>query len=610
LKATSNEATLAQREGKPQTFSRLREALLYVFILASSFAIYTSNAQTLSSYDSAPNSVLAFNLIQNHRLDLDLFRGSYFTALGGQYAFNEAPNGHLTSAYPIGAALVSLPIYVAFYVTARAGGGFPAINTPAFEPFRQRYEKTAAAVIAALSVGLFFACAREIGNAAQAGIATVTYALATSMWSTGSQALWQHGPVDLFVLGMTYAIFRAVRAREHATGPFSWTAATRWLIYAGLCAGFLPVIRPTAVLFSIAALVFVGWTFRARSLVFGVALATGLTPGIAWNAYFFHSLIGGYAGIAHPYAVTPPHALMAFAGLLVSPSRGLFTFSPVLLYSMVGAGRAWRVRDSRAVLVVVLATACAVLVLQYAFFRYWWAGYVYGPRFLTDVAAIAALALVYVIPPHPLAFVRSNVGAAAAAAGFGLLLFFSVAVQFVGLNSGAAGSEWNAVPISVDRDPERVWPLRDNQIERNARAAYFRFFAWNIAAAPAYARGVGLRVTAVSPALSDVVHGSSIDATAAVRNEGSSRLYGYDSGVYVGQMRVAVRIVDAKQQLSSEQYLYLRGNPGSGENAHAVGTLTMPQTPGTYELRCQPVLVGGAALDDRGAPFRLIVHAI
>jgi hypothetical protein len=227
---------------------------------------------------------------------------------------------------------------------------------------------------------------------------------------------------------------------------------------------------------------------------------------------------------------------------------------------------------------------------------------------LTDVAAVAALALVYLLPERPLAFLRTGAAAAAAAACFVLFFLFSVVVQFVGVNSGAAGSEWNAVPVSVDRYPDRVWPIADNQIERNLRAAYFRFFAWNIAASPNYDRGLAVRVTNFSPSLERVSEGASIEASAQLGNVGTSRLYGYDTGVYVGQMRIAVRIIDADKRAISNQYLYVQGSPAMGQRAKAIGTLTMPTAPGTYVLQCDPVPVGGDAASAGSVPYRVLVR--
>jgi hypothetical protein len=375
----------------------------------------------------------------------------------------------------------------------------------------------------------------------------------------------------------------------------------------------LTVIRPTAALFTIAGLIFALWLFRARSSAFVIALAVGAAPGVAWNAYFFHSLLGGYSGIAPMstvYVPTPHHVVSALTGLLISPSRGILAFSPVLVFAPVGAIRAWRIRDRHAVLILALACACCALIAQYAIFAYWWAGFTYGPRYFCDTLGVAGLLLLYVIPPNPIAYARRNAATGVTAGAFALLLSYSVAVQFVGANSGAAGSEWNAVPISVDRDPDRVWPIADNQIERNMRAAYFRFFAWNIARLPDYERGIAARVTGLSPSLARVAPGASIDVTAALSNDGRSPIYGYDSGVYTGQMRIDVRILDAAAQLSSEQYLYVKGSPAPGGRATVLGTLAMPSRSGTYVLELNPVLVGGGSMRQRAAPLRVVVVVI
>jgi hypothetical protein len=546
----------------------MRFFLCLAAIVAASFAIYTSNPAPLVSYDTAPNSLLAFNLFENHRLDLDRFRGGYLAASGGGYAFVEAPNGHLTSMFPVGAAIVTLPLYVLLEFARRDRAHVPSLETAAFEPSRRRFERLAAAAVAALSVALFLLCALEIASVWPAAVATAVYALGTSLWSTASQALWQHGPVNLLVLVMAYAFFRANRSRQAAH-------VVAWLVAAGICAGLLPAVRPPAALFSLAGLVFTAWTFRERSGWFVAALALGVAPGLAWNAYFFHSVFGGYAPNLAAYAAGPS-AFAAFAALLVSPSRGILVFSPVLAFAAIGVARAWRVRDRNARLVVLLAAACVALVVQYACFRYWWAGFAYGPRFLTDVVAVAALLLAYAMP------MRARVAAA-----FAVAFAFSVGVQFVGVNSGAAGSDWNAIPVSIDVRPDRAWQIDDNQIERNARATYYRLFAWNLAATPEYRRGLGASIAALSPTSAQVV------------NDGRSTMYGYDSGVYLGQLRVLVRVLDARRHVYSEQELYVRGSPRPGERSPVAGRLAMPAQPGVYVFEFTPTLVGGGPFDAR-----------
>jgi hypothetical protein len=525
---------------------------------------------------------LAFDLFERGRLDFDAFRGDYLMSTGAGYAFVEAPDGHLAPVFPIGTALVTLPIYAAFEA-GRAGHDAPAIEAPAFEPLRRAYERLAAAIVAALSVALFVLCAREFAGPAATAIAAAAYAFGTAMWSTASQALWQHGPLNAFVLAMTYALFRALRTSERAQ--------TRWLAVAGLCAGLLPVIRPTAALYTLAAAVFVAFTFRARAAWFGAALAAGLAPGVAWNLAVFHTLLGGYAANARAYDLAPGRAAAAFAALLVSPSRGWFVFSPVLLFAPLGAVRAWRSGTPAGRLVAALALAGAAIALQYAFFRYWWGGYAYGPRFLTDLAAVAALCLAYAVPA------RARTPAAAV---FGVALAFSMVVQFAGTASGAAGSDWNAVPVSIDVAPQRVWALADGQIERNVRATYMRYAHWDVARTPDYVGAFHACVSAVRPVAERAPRDATIAATAAVLDDGTVRAYGYDSGVYVGQLRVAVRVVDERGRLVSEQPLYVRGSPKPGESAQAAGLLTLPRTPGAYRLDAVPALLGIDAPGEAG----------
>jgi len=159
----------------------LRRALLYSLVPVAALIVYVSNGQMMSSYDSAPNSLLAFNVLERHALDFDPFRKSYFEKLGGQYAFTEAPTGHLTSVFPIGTAILTFPLYAGFYLGEVRGGGAPAITSPSFEWRRQHYEKEAAAAVAALCVLLFLMCALILATPFQAVIATITFTLATSI---------------------------------------------------------------------------------------------------------------------------------------------------------------------------------------------------------------------------------------------------------------------------------------------------------------------------------------------------------------------------------------------------------------------------------------------
>ncbi len=264
----------------------------YVAAFAIALAVYLSNGETISSYDAMPNSLLVVHALADHRLDFDVLRNGPYTKIGGQYALVEAPAGHLTSLFPVGTAIVTAPVYATLYALRAASGQVTDIASPGFEPVRLADEKVAAAIVAALAVALFFACASTIAGLPVAALATVAFAFGTETWMIGSQGLWQHGSVELVLLAMIGALLQGSRT-ENAV------LRTRWLFVAGACMGLLPVVRPTALVFSIAGAIFAAMWFERRALgAVAAGALLGLAPGIAWNLSFFHSLAGGYAGNA------------------------------------------------------------------------------------------------------------------------------------------------------------------------------------------------------------------------------------------------------------------------------------------------------------------------
>ena len=79
----------------------------------------------------------------------------------------------------------------------------------------------------------------------------------------------------------------------------------------------------------------------------------------------------------------------AMLGNLVSPARGLFVYSPVLLLALSGLVLALRQREER------LLSACfAIIVVMHwlvvSRFPHWWGGHSYGPRFMTDIVPFLA----------------------------------------------------------------------------------------------------------------------------------------------------------------------------------------------------------------------------
>src|SRR5262249_41636032 len=78
-------------------------------------------------------------------------------------------------------------------------------------------------------------------------------------------------------------------------------------------------------------------------------------------------------------------------GLLVSPGRGLFVYSPVLAFSLVGIVFACRREGDR----LIRAIALGVLLVLGVYSRWWvwWGGASYGPRMLADLTPLLVFAI-------------------------------------------------------------------------------------------------------------------------------------------------------------------------------------------------------------------------
>lgn len=137
------------------------------------------------------------------------------------------------------------------------------------------------------------------------------------------------------------------------------------------------------------------------------------------------------------------------AGQLVSPSRGLFVYSPVFLW-LLWKPKRWWAEWSMPVRAGVIGSFLMLLFLS----RYyaWYGGWCFGYRMLADTAPILALALLPVI----LALKRRS------QVLFGATVIASVIIHAAGAyNYSPLG--WYMHP-DVDYNRSRLWSVSDSQL--------------------------------------------------------------------------------------------------------------------------------------------------
>ncbi|TMD62190.1 MAG: hypothetical protein E6I87_00560 [Chloroflexi bacterium] len=425
-------------------------------------ALSLANLTLLWSPDVLPNSWFAWTVLREGNVDYDEFtappvavdREAYFFRACGVSTFTgtprvprsiggpppPGPGDHICSVFPPGAAIMALPFFAPF-VIADIGPNQLALLLA--------IGKVVAALEEGLAAGLLVAALAPFAGRRFALFLGVLYLLATGVHTTSAQALWQHGAVHLLEILALYLLLPLFRRAD---------VSRRRLIVAGLALGFAVVTRQTSALFDagiLAALVFARLPWRPVA----VGVAIGALPLPLYDLLAFGSVFEqGYG--AKTFGTLPLEGLY---GVLLSPSRGLFVYSPFLLFAIPPLVLAWRSRDALAPLLRWLGLATAALVVAYALYAEWWGGRVFGARFLTDALPVLFLSLAIAAPRIRLT--RAVFGVAAA---WGMLLYGAGGFAYTQTPGG--GGVWDT-DRNINFDQTALFSWVDPQWLDTLRAA-------------------------------------------------------------------------------------------------------------------------------------------
>jgi hypothetical protein len=567
-----------------------------LLLFAASTFIYLANGRLAATSDTLPNSILAFNWLCNGTFDFDTFRQP---GVKLPWFLVEAPNGHLTSTYPVGTAIITFPIYffasiylkiVHWFQTGTFD--FPTIFSnlaaPEFDSTRLRWQKIIAAIATALSVTIFYQATRIKFSTAIALFSTFIFAFASLTWVISSQSLWQHTASNLVLITAILALFKANRT----------VGATRRMLLAiaGFFCGMLPGIRPTGALFSLVLLLYAVVTYRREALFFCLGLPSVLF-NVVWNFHYFGfgNLIGGYsnqfANKQSGYEVSVAYFLEALAGLTISPSRGFFIVSPIVALAIPGGITVLRQRhkvDEK--LLAGLAIASLILFLQYCIYKPWYgrAPVNFGPRFLTDLMPILAY-----LSNYPIAQLLQSSIQSQKLLSAGLAILLACTIYSTGIQTAATfgdNSSWELIPYN---HRYRLWNWQDTEVQRVSNSLYYDLTR-PIRNHEKYLARLGGTIEQVidsknRPVQPKLVVSAGVQSrlTALVRNTGRTRWYGFETGLQRGVARVEVQLCDRQNQPIPQAELgslFVSGIHQPGELAEAIGMIAIPKQPGDYRL--------------------------
>jgi hypothetical protein len=342
-----------------------RELRASVLVGLCCLLVYNANGRAISAGDTYPARYLPFAIWLHHSIVLDPI--APLAAQGREPAFwmVHVPGGHIISLYPVVLPVLIAPLYLPAVVTLHLRGW-----TDARLDYTARVmEKLCASLLAALSASLLYLLLRRRVAAPTALLLTLAYAFGTTTWVISSQALWQHGMAELLVIGLLLLL----------TAPCTALRA----LAAGLLCGLIAGNRPPDVLLA-AALGAYGlfWAGRRRAALLVVAAVLPMGLVLLYNLGLADNFAGGYGRIGK--AVFLQHDLLSgLGGLLFSPARGLFVFSPFLLFLVPAWRHLPRDRGERG-LTLAMSAGIALQLLLYAKAD-WRSGHSWGPRYMTDL---------------------------------------------------------------------------------------------------------------------------------------------------------------------------------------------------------------------------------
>ncbi len=397
------------------------------------FFLYIFNGREISSGDPTPTVFVAVNLVKHGTVFLDDLH-DYIPYHNMPYYISEQ-RGRIVSNYPVFPGIMSAPLFAPFVWMGM-------IEKGSGDLVWKYLSKLSGATYTALSILFLYLTIKRLLDRENALILAMAYGLGTALWPIAAQSLWQHGPSVFAWIWFLLAGF--------ATGGAVLCRTVNGVGMAVLCAvitirhrrAAVPFIVPAAILSSI--LIF-----------YNIALFGSWKGGDT----VLHSLHWELDRVQGGSWSTP--LVVGLAGQLISPSRGIFIFSPFLLFSIWGMWMIWRRSESVWRTLAFTIPAPAIMLILFSKYAVWWGGNShYGPRYQIETYPFLILYLSAIMPQ-----IRRK--------GWLLLLFillllYSCIVQWIGAFCYPGG--WETYPTDLANDKGRFWDWGYNQIWISARS--------------------------------------------------------------------------------------------------------------------------------------------
>jgi len=428
--------------------SKLRQdSLITVEIFVGTFLLFWF-APIRQITDSNYSMLLSESLIHHRSFALDAYA---IPRLKPKWHDNTFKNGdmyqlelvgpHLYYYLPPGSSILSIP-----YVTWMNTFGVSAANSDnTYNPEGEaRIQRGLASLLMAGLACVFFFHARLFLSTSWSALIALGSTFGTQVFSTASRALWSD-TWGILLLGICLYLLVADAYGKRKLNPYLLATLLSWTYF----------VRPTNAISIAVVVIYLLLQRREKFLSFVVTGCCWLILFVAYSICHFRQILPNYF---QPGRLNFGSFWTAFAGNLISPSRGLLIFVPVLLVLAYFISKHWR-----SIFKNSLATAAMPVIIIHLLivsgFTPWNGGFCYGPRYSTGLVPWFALLGVYGLRAH---LDAAKMKFSRPVAIGSLLLAVSIVINARGASSYETWM-WNAWPDNVDLVPQKIWDWRRPQ---------------------------------------------------------------------------------------------------------------------------------------------------
>ncbi len=422
------------------TGRKLRDRTIAIAVFALVFLAFRGGGSQV--YDARYSVLIAQRLATQGTFHLDDVPGATADPVDARGApLLHKVNGRIHHYFPPGTPILTAPLMV----VGRLFGATVFDAEGRYDLDREtRLQRRIAPLLMATLVAVIFLTSRVLLDQPTSLVVAAAAAFGSQIWSTASRGLWSH-TWGILLVGL--AIHGLLRS-ENGRGPARPARLATALCWAFFC-------RPTFAIPAVGIALFLAVRRRSELAVFVAVSAL-------WLAGFAAFCLAQYGAVLPPYydptsRLESGHFAEALLGNLVSPSRGVLLYTPLVWVCGFLIVRYWRMLVHRDLVITALAITGAHWV-AISMFPHWWGGWSYGSRLTTDL--VPWFALLGILGLRALRDSGESRSRGLRATAWGIL----AASVLINANGGlwSEAVMWNRTP-DVDLHPERLWDWRHPQ---------------------------------------------------------------------------------------------------------------------------------------------------